>query len=196
MTTKRLVQFLFEVGILKKTPRTGYRFLGTGKESVASHSFRTAVIGYCLCSNENLNREKVVLMCLFHDVAEARTGDHNYVYQKYVMVNEKKALNDQLKDLPFADEIKSLIEEFNRAETEEAKVARDADQLDLILELKTQLDIGNKNAKEWIEYAVKRLYTEKAKKIAQEIIESHMNDWWFTKNTDWWIKGNRDKLSE
>jgi len=191
MVTKRLVQFLFEVGILKKTPRTGYRFLGTGEESVASHSFRTAVIGYCLCSDETVDREKVVLMCLFHDIAEARTGDHNYVYQKYVIANEEKALNDQLKDLPFANEVKSLIEEFNKAKTQEAKIARDADQLDLILELKVQLDLGNRNAKEWIDYATKRLYTKKAKEIAQSIIKSHMNEWWFTKDPDWWIKGNR-----
>ncbi|RLB11244.1 MAG: phosphohydrolase [Deltaproteobacteria bacterium] len=195
MTVKRLVKFLFEVGILKKTPRTGYRFLGTGDESVASHSFRTAVIGYCLCSDGavNVDREKVVLMCLFHDIAEARTGDHNYVYQKYVIADEEKALNDQLKDLPFADEIKSLLEEFNKAETEEAKLAKDADQLDLILELKTQLDLGNKNAKEWIDYAIKRLHTEKAKEIAQQIINTHMSEWWFTKDSDWWIKGNRKK---
>lgn len=186
--SKRLVQFFFETGMLKKTPRTGYRFLGTGEESVASHSFRTAIIGYSLCSDLNVNREKVVLMCLFHDLAEARTGDHNYVYQKYVVIDEKKALEDQLKNLPFALEVKALIDEFNKAETQEAKIARDADQLDLILELKEQLDIGNKNAKDWIDYAIKRLYTDKAKKIAQEILKTHMSEWWFVKDTDWWVK--------
>ncbi len=193
----RLVQFFFETGILKKTPRTGYRFLGTGEESVASHSFRTAIIGYSLCSDLSVNREKVVLMCLFHDLAEARTGDHNYVYQKYVIIDEKKALEDQLKDLPFENEIKSLIDEFNKAETQEAKIARDADQLDLILELKEQLDIGNKNAKDWIDYAIKRLYTDKAKKLAQKILKTHMSEWWFVKDTNWWVKGkNRDGLSK
>jgi len=192
---KRLVQFLFEMGMLKRTPRTGYRFLGSGKESVAEHSFRTAIIGFSLASEGNLDIEKVVLMCLFHDIAEARTGDHNYVYQKYVTIDEEKALRDQLSGLPFGEKIKELIEEFNRGETEEAKIARDSDQLDLILELKEQLDIGNENAKEWIDYAIKRLETDKAKEIAKQIMSTHTSDWWFVKNTDWWIKGNR-KLSK
>jgi len=189
---KRLAQFLFEIGMLKKTPRTGYRFLGTGNETVAEHSFRTAIIGYALsASRTDINREKVVLMCLFHDTAEARTGDYNYVYRKYIAVDEKKALDDQLKDIPFSDEVKALVDEFNKAETEEAKIANDADQLDMILELKEQLDIGNKNAKEWIDYAIKRLYTEVAKRLANEILNTHMSDWWFIKDTDWWVKANK-----
>ena len=120
----KLVNFFFEVGMLKKTPRTGYRFLGTGGESVADHSFRTAVIGYALCEGEDVDRNKVVLMCLFHDIAEARTGDHNYVYQRYVKADEEKALDDQLKGLPFEEEIRSLIREFNSLSTKEAKIAR------------------------------------------------------------------------
>lgn len=191
---KKLVRFFFETGMLKKTPRTGYRFLGSGGESVADHSFRTTIIGYALASDEDkIDRNRVILMCLFHDIAEARTGDHNYVYQKYISANEEKALKDQLNNLPFQDEIMGLLKEFNEAITEEAKIARDADQLDLILELKEQLDSGNPNARDWIRYAVKRLFTEKAKKIADEIINSHSSDWWFNKNTDWWIKGNKKR---
>ncbi len=193
---KRLVQFFFEMGMLKKTPRTGYRFLGTGEESVAEHSFRTAIIGFSLASEQDVDVEKVVLMCLFHDIAEARTGDHNYVYQRYVISDEERALRDQLKGLPFSEKIKELIEEFNKGETEEAKIARDSDQLDLILELKEQLDIGNENAREWIEYAIKRLETNRAKEIAKQIMSTHSSDWWFVKDTDWWIKGNRKRLSK
>ena len=44
----RLADFLFEAGMLRKTPRTGYQFLGSGRENVAEHSFRTALIGYSL----------------------------------------------------------------------------------------------------------------------------------------------------
>ncbi len=193
---KRLVQFFFEMGMLKRTPRTGYRFLGTGEESVAEHSFRTAIIGFSLASEQDVDVEKVVLMCLFHDIAEARTGDHNYVYQRYVISDEERALRDQLKGLPFSEKIKELIEEFNKGETEEAKIARDSDQLDLILELKEQLDIGNENAREWIEYAIKRLETNRAKEIAKQIMSTHSSDWWFVKDTDWWIKGNRKRLSK
>ncbi|MFH1487626.1 MAG: HD domain-containing protein [Pseudomonadota bacterium] len=190
---KNLINFLFEVGMLKKTPRTGYQFLGTGKESVAEHSFRTAVIGYMLSSSEpGAEPLKAVLMCLFHDLHEARTGDHNYVNKKYVKVDEERAVGDLAEGLPFGEEIITLTREFNAGESIEAKVSRDADQLDLILELKGQLDLGNKYAGEWLFYAVKRLQTETAKKMAGEILETDSTDWWFQKKTDWWVNGPSD----
>jgi len=187
---KRIVEFLFEIGMLKKTPRTGYQFLGSGKESVAAHSFRTAVIGYALAvDQEEVDTEKVVLMCLFHDFPEARTGDHNYVNKKYVHIDENRAIKDQVQSLPFAKEVLALNREFNKGQTIEAKIARDADQLDLIFELKEHLDIGNAYAKDWLTFAVKRLTTDKAKKMAEMVLATDWTSWWFDKKTDWWING-------
>ena len=187
---KRIVEFLFEIGMLKKTPRTGYQFLGSGRESVAAHSFRTAVIGYVLASpNPALDTQKVVLMCLFHDFPEARTGDHNYVNKKYVEIDENRALKDQVDSLPFAQEILQLSREFNEGRTPEAQTARDADQLDLILELKEHLDIGNAYAKDWLTFAVKRLHTEKGREMAKQILATDWTSWWFDKKTDWWVNG-------
>ena len=34
-TLRRLADFVFELGMLRKTPRTGYQFLGSGAENVA-----------------------------------------------------------------------------------------------------------------------------------------------------------------
>ncbi len=190
---KRIVEFLFEIGMLKKSPRTGYQFLGTGKESVADHSFRTAVIGYALASMEpKADLKKVVLMCLFHDFPEARTGDHNYVNKKYVTADEEGALQDQVNGLPFGEEVISLSNEFNDDISLEAQISKDADQIDLILELKEQLDFGNPNAKDWLKFAVERLLTENAKRMAEEILETDSTNWWFDKNTDWWINGSRN----
>lgn len=187
---KRSAQFLFEVGMLKRTPRTGYQFLGSGSESVADHSFRTAVIGYVLASQEpDADLNKVILMCLFHDLPEARTGDHNYVNKRYVRADEERAIRDQVRELLFGDEIISLTQEFNTDDTLEARLARDADQLDLILELKEQLDLGNPSAKDWLSFAVKRLLTGSAKGLAQEILTTDRSEWWFDKQTDWWVNG-------
>jgi len=181
--------------MLKRTPRTGYQFLGSGGESVADHSFRTAVIGYVLASMEpDADRSRVILMCLFHDFPEARIGDHNYVNKKYVTVDEEKAIRDQVKGLKFGNEIKELTNEFNVLDTLEAKLSKDADQLDLILELKEQLDLGNLHAKEWLSFAVKRLLTESGRKVAQEILASERDSWWFDKKTDWWINGPQEEL--
>jgi putative hydrolase of HD superfamily len=187
---KRTVEFLFEAGMLKKTPRTGYQFLGSGGESVADHSFRTAIIGYALASREpDADRTRIILMCLFHDLPEARTGDQNYVNKKYVKADEDGVIRDQVRGLRFGHEVLALMDEFNRGDTLEARLSRDADQLDLILELKEQLDAGNPNAGDWLTYALKRLHTEGAKALAREIQTRHSTDWWFEKKTDWWVNG-------
>ncbi len=189
---KRTVEFLYEAGMLKKTPRTGYQFLGSGSESVAEHSFRATIIGYVLATMENgADIDKTVRMCLFHDLPEARTGDHNYVNKKYVTVNEEKAILDQTKNLPFSDDIVALTDEFNAAETLEAGIAKDADQLDLILELKGHQDSGNPNAKEWLVYALKRLRTESGKALGREIMASKSDAWWFDNDADWWVNGGK-----
>lgn len=185
-----IVNFLFEVGILKRVPRSGYEFLGTGSESVAEHSFRVAVIAYLLAKNEQkADTQKVVLMSLFHDFHEARTGDHNYVNKRYVIVNEDKAVRDLARKLPSGEEIVSLIHEFNSRETLEARLSQDADQLDFILELKRQQDLGNQSAAEWMRYSIKRLTTDIAKKLAHEIIKTDSSDWWFKKNEGLWVNG-------
>ena len=93
MELKAIADFLFEVGMLKRTPRSGFQFLGTGKETVAEHSLRCAVIGYTLSRmSDKSDTSRVVLMCLFHDLVEARTGDLNYVNKRYVIADEKSAV--------------------------------------------------------------------------------------------------------
>jgi putative hydrolases of HD superfamily len=187
---KALINFLFEVGMLKKTPRTGYQFLGSGQESVAEHSFRTAVIGYLLALKEpGADPMKTLLLCLFHDLPEARTGDQNYVNKRYVQVDEERAAKDLVGSLSCGDHILSLIKEFNENGTLEASLSKDADQLDLILSLKEQHDLGNKYASEWLYYAKKRLQTKNAREMATQILETDSTEWWFEKNTEWWVNG-------
>jgi putative hydrolase of HD superfamily len=187
---RNIVNFLFEVGILKKVPRSGYQFLGTGSESVADHSFRVAVIAYLLAKREpEADVQKAVLMSLFHDLPEARTGDHNYVNKMYVTANEDKAVNDLAHQISFGPEISDLIREFNSRQSLEARLVYEADQLDFILELKRQQDLGNRSAAEWLSYSVKRLSSNFAKKLAEEILQTDSSEWWFRKKEELWVDG-------
>jgi len=189
----KITHFLFEVGMLKRTPRSGYQFLGSGGESVADHCFRTAVIGYVLSRLAGVEPHRVTLMCLFHDLPEARTGDQNYMNKKYVTAHEERALEDQIRHLHFGDEIKSLLKEFQEAKSKEAMLAKDADQLDLMLELKAQLDLGNQQAKDWLFYAQKRLRTKEASLLADTILKTQWTEWWFDKGSLWWVNGPEEK---
>ena len=52
---KSVANFLFEVGILARTPRSGFHFLGTGDQTVAEHINRACYIAYMLALTDVLS---------------------------------------------------------------------------------------------------------------------------------------------
>lgn len=188
-----IVDFLFEVGILAKTPRSGFHLLGSGEQSVAEHIHRVVYNGYVLATLEGgVDVAKVLKMCLFHDLGEARTSDLNYLHQKYAEAHEDKALGDLAKTVDFGSDILATVKEYNDRKSKEAMIAKDADQLEWLLSMKEQADIGNERAKTFIPSAVKRLKTESAKKLAQKIVKTDSDHWWFAdKSDEWWISRNK-----
>ncbi len=184
-----VVDFLFEVGILSKTPRSWSGFLGSGNQSVAEHINRVVYIGFCLGSmNGKADIGRIVQMCQFHDVSEARISDLNYVHQKYTERFEDKAEEDVVKDLPFGNKIKELLDEYHAKKTLEAMFAKDADNLELLLTLKEQLDIGNERAKTWVKPLLGRLKTDEAQILAKRILVTDSDHWWYGEKDDkWWV---------
>ena len=165
--------------MLKRIPRSGYHFLGCGKESVAEHSFIITFIAFLMSEIEpDLDSKKLITMCLVHDLPEARTGDMNYVQKEYVKVNERKAIEDLTREIPFDTSIADLIEEFNQGITRESLLARDADQIALILDLKSLADIGYTTPEKWMPHVTGRLKTETGKKIAESICHTPWDNWW------------------
>ncbi len=174
-----IANILFEAKILKTLQRSGYNFLGTGNESVAEHSFMITFISFIIAQLEpDVDELKIIKMCLLHDLPEARTGDMNYVQKQYVTVDETKALEDATNGLPFGKQIQSLIHEFNAGVTKEAMLAKDADQISFLLELKNLQDTGSKGPEEWIPIVYNRLKTKTGKNIADEILKTPWDQWW------------------
>jgi putative hydrolase of HD superfamily len=185
----RLADFLFEAAALKRTPRTGYQFLGRGRENVAEHSFGTAMVAFVLgrVAGEKVDQGKLMAMALLHDLAEARTGDLNYVNKRYVAADEDAAFRDAIKGLPFEEELAAIWAEWRQGESLEARLARDADQLDMMLELKRLSAHGWSQADEWLGYAGKRITTEPGKKLGMSVIARGPDDWWFERRDDLWV---------
>lgn len=182
---KNIANLLFKAKILKDIPRSGYHFLGVGKESVAEHSFGTVFIAYVMSQLEpDVDALRLISMCLVHDLPEAKTGDLNYVQKKYVTADEKKAVADITRSLPFGSDLADLIHEFNEGRSLEAKLARDADQLAFILELKALADIGYNPPNKWLPFVLKRLETKIGKDLAQSIMETARDAWWLENYVD------------
>lgn len=187
----RIVDFLNECGMLRKTPRTGYQFLGTGNENVAEHSFRTAVIGHVLAIMAGADVARTTYMCLFHDLHEARTGDFNYVNRIYNKSDRALSLEHATEGTGLEEEILGYWEELEETTSLEAKLAQDADQLDFILNLKEEFDLGNKYAGQWLESALQRVRTEWGRELARTIAETDHKDWWFLgPDPSWWTRKN------
>ena len=179
---KNIANLLFEARMLKEIPRSGYHFLGAGNESVAEHCFSVTFIAYVMSQMESdVDPMKLISMCLIHDLPEARIGDLNTVNKKYVKADETKALEDAIKGLVFGPDLSDLFNEFRDGRSREAKLAHDADQLALILELKDLMDMGYKPPESWIQNVISRLETETGQKIAKAILDTRRDAWWLDK---------------
>ncbi len=190
-----IVNFLFEVGMLKRTPRSGWQFLGSGSESVAEHIFRTAMIAFVLVRMEGsseLDGDRVLRLALVHDLPEARTGDLNYMNQKYVTADEGRAAADMTAALPFGDEVADLLAEYRAQATPEAILARDADNLEMLFGLKEHHDTGNPAAESWTPPVIARLKTDVARRLAQSVLAGDSSAWWYDRGSDWWIRGGKE----
>lgn len=174
---KKIVNFLYEVGTAKNIVRSHCQVLKNANDTIAAHSFRVAIIGLILAGLEKVNEDKVLKMCLLHDLAELRTGDANFLNKYYRVENEEKAIKDQWKNIVGGKEIISLLNEYNKMKSKEAKVSKDADILDQIFSQKEYLSHRPYDLGKWHAYHKKRLKTKSALKIARLVFKTETMDW-------------------
>lgn len=180
---KDLAKFLYEVGQIKRVKRSGWWIAGVDNpESVAEHSFRTAVIAYILAQLEEADPEKATLMALLHDIGEARTDDLHRISRRYVDWEkvEKKVIQDQSKRLPneIGKRVTSILSEFEQAVSRGAQVVRDADLLECLIQTREYQVLGYKGVADWISNAQAYLVTDSAKRVAAQCLETEPNEWW------------------
>jgi putative hydrolase of HD superfamily len=189
---KKLVSFFYEIGNLRKITRAHQQTLLSQDltDNIASHSFRTAFIGYFLAKELKADADKVIKMCLLHDIEEVRCGDQNWVHKRYVKIFEEEIRKGQLKNLPKSEELLKLSKEYQQRKTLEAKTAKDADLIDEIFLLREYELQGNKEATDWLKGSHKKgvsngegqqekhLFTKLAKQIAKEAKRQKASSWW------------------
>lgn len=177
---KKIVQFLFEMGTMRKLPRMHRQVLLTDdvSDTIATHSYRVTLIGWFLAKMEGVDPYKVLMMCLSHDMSEVRTGDHNWVHKRYIKVFEDEVRTDQLGSLPF-EELNDISEEYHERKSPEAIVAKDADLLDQILLLREYIWQGNKEAEAWLKRKniEDTFKTKSAKELVKKMLSEDPSSW-------------------
>ncbi len=199
--SRRLADFFFEVGTMRKLPRMHRQTLLTEdvSDTIASHSYRVTIIGWWLAKMEKADPYKTVMMCLFHDMGEVRTGDHNWIHKRYISIHDDEIIEEQLGSLP-DPELKKLALEYQERQSRESIIAKDADLLDQILLLREYEWQGNREASIWLRgkesaqkeanagnHQAAKLKTASGVALANEIYTQDPSAWW----NNLWTSNNR-----
>lgn len=169
MKPEQLIEF---AGVMEKLKcNTRHSWTSSGRhESVAEHSWRLCMLAL-LCSDEypDLDMNKVIRMCLIHDLGEALTGDIPSFYkteQNELTENQAWERIFAMLPEPYASEFRALYDEMEQRQTSEAKLYKALDNMEAIishneasldtwipLEYTLNLTYGEQNAA-WSPYTV------------------------------------------
>ena len=140
-----ILDFLRAAETLKTTVRSGYTSAGD-QESVAEHTWRLCLMAVVLAPEfPDVDFARLVKICIIHDLGEAIGGDVPAPEQARraaagalggKSADERRDLLALVAPLPEAqrDEVIALWDEYEAAETAEAKLAKALDKLETILQ--------------------------------------------------------------
>lgn len=159
MEPRKFLDTLHTAGRLKDTTRHCYTS-GGRHESVAEHSWRAVLMAYFLKDEfPEADMDKVIKMCLIHDLGEAFTGDiPSFDKTQEDEETEEALLYQWVQSLPkeLSAEMLALYEEMAGLQTVEAKIYKAIDGLEAVIQ-HNESDI-----KTWIplEYELNLTYAE------------------------------------
>lgn len=164
LTPETLLLFLNKIERLKSIPRHCVTADGV-PENVAAHSWRTALMAFLIKDElePSIDINKVIHMCLIHDIGEAVTGDiPTFDKNADDEVLEQNAIDSLLHILPepLYKELASLFAEMNALETKEARIYKALDKLEAVIQ-HNESDI-----KTWLplEYELQQTYAAESVK--------------------------------
>lgn len=137
MKPAELLEFLAMAEKLKCNTRHSYTSSGR-HESVAEHSFRLALMAY-MVSDEvpEIDTDKVIRMCLIHDLGEAITGDiPSFEKTDSDEAAEDSAVSGFVNQLPeyWKKQLGEMYSEMNELKTPEAKLYKTLDKLEAVIQ--------------------------------------------------------------
>ena len=151
---------------------------GGRRESVAEHSWRVSLMAYWISDEfPEADMNKVIKMCLIHDLGECFTGDiPTFDKTEADEQREEQLLQEWVDQLPspFREEMAALYQEMEARETVEAKIYKALDNLEAVIQ-HNEADIST-----WAdhEYDLQRTYgvdkvqfSDYLKALRQEVLE-------------------------
>ena len=182
MSIKRDVELVFETGSLRFVDRMWKQLFGNNLQNDTEHTFRIVWVALIIARMEKkkIDTEKIMKMALVHDLVESRTGDTHYLSRRYTDRNDMLAIKDIFKSTSLEKDFIEIFEEYEERKSLEAKIVKDADNLDIDIETREVEFRGGKIPRLWRKFrarARRDFYTDSAKKLTGAILKSDPNDW-------------------
>ena len=139
MSPETFLAILTRAGRLKTATRHCWTASGR-QESVADHSWRMALMALLLSKEpefRELDLDRVIRMCLIHDLGECFTGDiPSFLKSGGDEERERSALETWVASLPapYSVELKTLYAEMDALETDEARLYKALDKLEAVIQ--------------------------------------------------------------
>ena len=138
----RLLDLFLSANQLKRVARTGWVMRGVADaESVSDHSYGVAFVALTLARfvEEDVDTTKLLTLALIHDLPEAILSDIPSPAGEYLPDDAKEQAEDGvlatlLEGLPQLGDWRAWWREYEEQTTVEARLVRDADRLDLLLQ--------------------------------------------------------------
>ena len=143
-----LLNFFQKVLELKNIPRQGWKdkLQIDDVESVAEHTYSTAIMSMIYSDLQKLDTEKIIKMTLLHDLAESITGDltPDKISKKSKYEKENLAMKQILSNIPnkVSKSYYKIWDEYQNVSSEEAKLVHEIDKLEMVFQAKYYCDKG------------------------------------------------------
>ncbi|KMT03517.1 hypothetical protein BVRB_8g191950 isoform A [Beta vulgaris subsp. vulgaris] len=170
------IDFLTLCHSLKTTKRTGWVKRDVqNPESISDHMYRMGLMALISSDIPGVNRDKCVKMAIVHDIAEAIVGDItpcDGISKMEKNRREKEALDHMCNVLgggSRAKEIYALWMEYEESSSLEAKIVKDFDKVEMILQALEYEKEQGKDLEEFFESTAGKFQTDTGKAWALEI---------------------------
>lgn len=173
-----LLKFFNDVGKLKKLKRAGWVIRGIkNAESVAEHSYRTAILGMVFAEKLKLTKKqkfRLIEMALIHDLGEAYVGDivpEQNIPKKKKYLLEKKAQQKIFANLQNGKYYYQLWLEYEENKTKVSNILHQLDKLEMVIQaLEYQNEHKQKKFDDFIQSAREKIYSKGIKKLLEKLI--------------------------
>lgn len=167
---------------LKRVPRTGWQVrgapLGGNAENVAAHSYGVVFLTMLLLDSDErpLDAERALRIAILHDLAESLLGDLPTTLSRFIPPDlkhraEEAALQEIVAGLPIAERYAADWAAYDEGTSAEARLIKDADKLDMMLQAFLYEQAGQRNLDEfWAAITPDTFYTPTARALYTELL--------------------------